>query len=85
MDNSQNDILTRIADILDVIAMGQSTLIKIMEEWWWFIENYSKRDQLAFPYVMWKNNRKIDDYSIDNLKPKYKEFCIFLHFKDRLL
>lgn len=32
MDNSQNDILTRIADILDVIAMGQSTLIKIMEE-----------------------------------------------------
>jgi len=57
-------------------------VIKLMEEWWGFIENYSKRDQLSFPYVMWKNNRKIDDYSMDNLKPKYKDFCIFLHIKN---
>jgi hypothetical protein len=29
---------------------------KIMEEWWEEINSYSKRDQLSFPYVLWKNN-----------------------------
>jgi hypothetical protein len=31
-------------------------VIKIMNDWWWWIENYSRRDQLSFMYVLWKNN-----------------------------
>jgi len=31
-------------------------VIKIMEDWWQWIRDYSKRDQLSFTYVLWKNN-----------------------------
>ena len=34
-------------------------VIKIMNDWWWWIENYSRRDQLSFTYVLWKNNFRI--------------------------
>ncbi|PKN53582.1 MAG: hypothetical protein CVU55_00210 [Deltaproteobacteria bacterium HGW-Deltaproteobacteria-13] len=34
-------------------------VIKIMRDWWWWIENYSRRDQLSFTYVLWKNNFRI--------------------------
>lgn len=30
-------------------------IIKLMENWWWMIENFSRRDQLSFNYVLWKN------------------------------
>lgn len=30
--------------------------IKFMEEWWNFIKEYSKRDQVSFNYLIWKNN-----------------------------
>lgn len=33
-------------------------VIHIMEEWWKEIINHSKRDQLSFNYVAWKNNFK---------------------------
>lgn len=33
-------------------------VIKINEEWWGEISNYSRRDQLSFNYVSWKNNFK---------------------------
>ena len=56
-------------------------IIKLMEDWWHFVENYSRRDQLAFPYVMWKNKLKIKDYSMPNLKPYYKDYCFFKHIK----
>lgn len=29
---------------------------KIMEEWWYWLSNYSQRDQLSLMYVIWKNN-----------------------------
>ena len=32
-----------------------SAVIKAMLDWWWWIERYSKRDQLSFNYVLWKN------------------------------
>lgn len=35
--------------------MSKAT-IKINNEWWNEINNYSKRDQLSFNYVCWKNN-----------------------------
>ncbi len=30
-------------------------IIKIMEDWWFWLSNYSKRDQLSLMYVLWKN------------------------------
>ena len=59
-------------------------IINLMEEWWYFIENYSKRDQLSFPYIMWKNKRLIEDYAFHNLKPYYKDYCLFTHCKERI-
>ena len=32
--------------------------IYLMEKWWEMIKNYSKRDQLSFNYIFWKNNGK---------------------------
>lgn len=34
--------------------------IKIMENWWWWIENYSYRDQLSLTYVLWKNKIEVN-------------------------
>ncbi len=33
-------------------------VIKVMEDWWGFVSTQSKRDQLSFNYVAWKNNFK---------------------------
>ncbi len=30
-------------------------VIKVMEDWWLELKYWSKRDQLSFPYVCWKN------------------------------
>lgn len=31
-------------------------VLKVMCDWWREVENGSRRDQLSFPYVLWKNN-----------------------------
>jgi hypothetical protein len=31
-------------------------VIKIMNEWWDWVNNHSRRDQLSLPYVLWKYN-----------------------------
>ena len=44
-------------------------IIKTMEDWWSEIRYHSKRDQLSFNYVAWKNKFKfnyIDGYMRDN-------------------
>ncbi|SIQ39251.1 glycosyltransferase domain-containing protein [Maribacter ulvicola] len=33
-------------------------VIKVMEDWWQILSTMSKRDQLSFDYVAWKNNFK---------------------------
>ncbi len=33
-------------------------VIKVMEDWWEMVSTMSKRDQLSFNYVVWKNNFK---------------------------
>jgi hypothetical protein len=35
-------------------------VISVMDDWWGFIENYSRRDQLSLTYVLWKKNYKVD-------------------------
>lgn len=34
-------------------------IVKIMEDWWKWIQKYSRRDQLSLTYVLWKNNYKV--------------------------
>ena len=33
-------------------------VIKVMCDWWREIENGSRRDQISFPYVLWKNGMR---------------------------
>ena len=35
--------------------------VKIMEDWWNELKTFSKRDQISFPYVIWKNGFSIKD------------------------
>jgi len=35
--------------------------IKLMNEWWHEVENYSRKDQVSFPYVIWKNQFTMSD------------------------
>ena len=35
-------------------------IIRLMEQWWEQVNHYTMRDQISFPYILWKN-----DYSID--------------------
>ena len=58
-----------------VCNLQNSTSIKILEDWWnEFIVSQSMRDQLALPYVLWKNHYKIDDVGIigNNVNKNYK-------------
>lgn len=43
-------------------------IVKLMEEWWTFIKEYCKRDQLSLSYVLWKNGISPSDISINNVR-----------------
>ena len=46
-------------------------IIKTMEDWWIEIKYGSRRDQLSFNYVAWKNNFKFNYLEGDSRKNKY--------------
>ena len=55
-------------------------IIKTMEDWWVEVKYNSKRDQLSFPYVAWKNkldfnfiDEDIDDNRWFELKKKWRQ------------
>lgn len=53
---------------------------KIMEDWWGFVRDYCKRDQMSLTYVLWRNGIRIEDISFDNLRYKNRNvFCPFEH------
>lgn len=56
-------------------------ITKLMQEWWFMIEHYSKRDQLSFSYVLWKNSVDINSISIPNARIDGLNFKIFTHNK----
>lgn len=56
-------------------------IIKMMDEWWYFVKNYSRRDQLSFMYVFWKNGRNPKNFGFENIRIDYKNFCVFEHKK----
>lgn len=43
-------------------------VIKTMNDWWFWIKNYSKRDQLSLVYVLWKNKLKFSLLSRDSYR-----------------
>lgn len=55
----------------------------LMDDWWYWIKTYAKRDQLSFSYLLWKYHVKISDCTFVNARIAYKDFCVFLHPIDR--
>lgn len=55
--------------------------IKIMDEWWGFVRDYCKRDQLSLSYVLWKNNIEIWDISFPNARADINNFMLVSHEK----
>lgn len=39
---------------------NNSELKTLMDDWWKQVNIYTMRDQISFPYVLWKNNKPID-------------------------
>jgi len=51
-------------------------VITIMEEWWYWVEQYSRRDQLGFTSVLWKTN-----YTVETLSPVSYRFSPGVRFR----
>ena len=47
------------------------SIINLMEDWWLEIKHNSRRDQLSFDYIAWKNNFKIQYIPGDNRNNQY--------------
>ncbi|GMO53922.1 MAG: hypothetical protein Ta2G_12590 [Termitinemataceae bacterium] len=54
-------------------------IISMMDMWWTFIENYSKRDQLSLSYVLWKHNVDPSDISFTNARFDEANFKVYVH------
>ena len=68
-----------------IVRKNMSPIVrKINEDWWYEILNGSRRDQLSFNYVMWKNKmgyKVIDKLSVKNgCQSKYHK--VYGHKKD---
>lgn len=55
-------------------------LIKAMEDWCSEVINYTNRDQISLPYVLWENNLLIDKYKIFYWKNPYFEHFYHQNF-----
>lgn len=53
-------------------------IVAIMEMWWNFISNYSKRDQLSLSYILWKFDIKPCDIAFPNVR---NDDCFIFHGK----
>jgi len=62
---------------------NDSKIKKIMDQWWYFIENYTKRDQLSFSYVLWKNDIKAIDISFENARSDNKNYSFKSHIPEK--
>lgn len=55
--------------------------MKIMEEWWQQVKKYSARDQIALPYVLWKNGYVSSDVGVVEKKYNYINGGKYWRFK----
>lgn len=72
---TENNIIYRKHNEPEIIAM--------MEEWWSYVRDYCKRDQLSFSYVLWKNKIAIDDICFTNARSDIHNFMLIKHDKRR--
>ncbi len=59
-------------------------IISIMNDWWYMIENYSKRDQLSLYYVLWKNNFDMPYLTRSSIRLDFPNFEFKPHNKSML-
>jgi MoaA/NifB/PqqE/SkfB family radical SAM enzyme/mannose-6-phosphate isomerase-like protein (cupin superfamily) len=52
-------------------------VIEIMTDWWWWIENYSRRDQLSLSYVLWQH--KLEVKPLTNISYRYSDGIEFIN------
>jgi len=57
-------------------------VIEIMKDWWWWIENYSRRDQLSFPYVLWQH--KLEVKPLTNISYRYSNGISFVSHENHM-
>lgn len=55
---------------------------KIMEDWWYMVTHYSRRDQLSLSYVLWRNGIHPADIAFDNARTDVNNFCFESHKTD---
>lgn len=53
---------------------------KLMDDWWEQLMIYSKRDQISFPYVLWKNGFGKDDVDVV-IKEEIRKECKFFDYE----
>ncbi len=56
-------------------------IIDLMNEWWYMISNYSKRDQLSLMYLFWKRRFDMKNITFENTRLDTKNFYVFAHKK----
>ena len=62
---------------------NQQNIKNIMDEWWYMVSHYSKRDQLSLVYLLWKYGIDVKDITFKNARLNYKNFALFAHKKNR--
>lgn len=61
-----------------------SEVIQLMEDWWYFVKNYARRDQLSIAFVFYKHNKNIAEHSFKNARFDFKDFYVTKHTKPRI-
>ncbi|MDA0073387.1 DUF616 domain-containing protein [Brachyspira hyodysenteriae] len=56
-------------------------IVSIMEDWWYWVKNYSKRDQLSLSYVLWKHNKELKYLTEVPIRFDTNNFKFFDHKK----
>lgn len=84
IEKYRNDVYPEHNGLLSSMVMlrrhNEPDVVKTMEDWWGEIKEYSRRDQLSFNYVAWKNKLKfvyMEDDSRDN------DFFLFIPHRGR--
>ena len=54
-------------------------IIRVMDEWWAMIEKYSKRDQLALSFILWKHGITVESVSFENARLLKDDFFTLDH------
>lgn len=73
---SENNIIYR--------KHNEKEIIEMMDDWWTLVKNYCKRDQPSLPFVFYKHNKELRDYTFSNARTDFENFCFIKHLKDRV-